>query len=218
MSPAHDLEHLVRQATAQLSAEYERMWQLAREDPGTSGDQAEQNWAELLSSWLPKTYHVATKGRIISSTGQTSGQVDVLVLSPSYATGLLSNKLYIASGVLAAFECKRTLRRDHIRRTVRTGANLARMIRSDGWVSHHIIYGLLAHSHELASNRIRSAEVLDESLAEADAKEVSNPRDCLDYVCVADLDTWSLMRHVRRIRENMEWQELLQTSYMRTLR
>src|ERR1700683_3961932 len=102
MTDKHDLDHLVRQATANMAAEYERMRLIAKEDPGTSGDQGEENWAELLAKWLPSTFHVKTKGRILSSTSQTSDQIDVLVLSPSYPKGLLTNKLYIAAGVLAA--------------------------------------------------------------------------------------------------------------------
>jgi hypothetical protein len=196
VNSSHDLEHLVRQATATMSAEYERMRRLAKEDPGTSGDQGEVNWAELLSKWLPGTFHVVTKGRIISSTGQTSGQVDVLVLSPSYPMGLLSNKLYIAAGVLAAFECKRTLRREHIIRSVRNGVELSRMTRADKCVPHHIVYGLLAHSHELASIRNTPAIVLEQALKKADSQEVTDPRDCLDFVCVPSLGTWSLMRVV----------------------
>ena len=81
MAEKHDIEHLMRQATSNMLAEYERMRKLAREDPGTSGDQGEENWAELIAKWLPATFHVVTKGRIISSTGQTSSQVDVLVLA-----------------------------------------------------------------------------------------------------------------------------------------
>jgi hypothetical protein len=194
MASKHDLEHLVRQATGNIAAEYERMRQIAKEDPGTSGDQGEENWAELLVKWLPGTFHVVTKGRILSSTGQTSDQIDVLVLSPSYPRGLLTNKLYIAAGVLASFECKRTLRREHIQKAVRSGVKLARMTAADSCVSHHIIYGLLAHSYGIGSDRTTPAAAVGAALAEADAKEVTDPRECLDFVCVPNLGTWSLTR------------------------
>src|SRR6266566_9125194 len=65
-SPSHDLEHLMRRSTAKMAADYERMRQLAREDPGTSGDQAEEDWAELISQWLPETYHVVKKAGFYS--------------------------------------------------------------------------------------------------------------------------------------------------------
>jgi hypothetical protein len=209
----HDLEHLVRQATANMSAEYERMRRMAKEDPGTSGDQGEENWADLLSKWLPGTFHVVTKGRIISSTGQTSGQLDVLVLSPSYPMGLLSNKLYIAAGVVAAFECKRTLRREHIRKTVRTGVKLSRMIQSDRFVPHHILYGLLAQSYQLSSIRKSPVTVVAEALQQADAEEVNDPHDCLDFVCVPNLGTWFLLRFAHPRRPQAK-KDLLTTTHM----
>lgn len=193
-SSSHDLEMLVKQATAKMAADYERMRRLAREDSGTSGDQAEEEWAALLSHWLPATYHVARKGRIIFSSGETSGQIDLLILSPSYPKGLLSNKLYLAAGVLAALECKRTLRRQNIRAAVQASVRLSNLARSDPRVRHHIIYGLLAHSHGLASKRNPPETVLAEALNQADAEEVTDPRDGIDLICVPPLGTWSLMR------------------------
>lgn len=62
-----------------MATEYARIQKRASEDPGTAGDQGEENWAELLRGWLPRTYEVVTKGRIISQDGHTSPQVDVLV-------------------------------------------------------------------------------------------------------------------------------------------
>lgn len=80
----HDLQDFMRQLSVEMSAEYERIQKRATEDPGTAGDQGEENWAELLRGWLPRTYEVVTKGRIISQEGVTSPQIDVLVLKGSY--------------------------------------------------------------------------------------------------------------------------------------
>jgi hypothetical protein len=190
----HDLTQLIQQATAELAAEYRRIRARAQEDPGTADDQGERNWADLLRSWLPKSYNVATRERIIFSNGQASGQVDVLVLSPSYPNGLLDKNLYLAAGVLAAFECKNTLRRQHIRRAVQASAALGRLSRADLSVKQHIVYGLLAHSHEIASIRRPPEEVIGAALTEADQAELDDPRDCLDFICVANLGTWALMR------------------------
>lgn len=195
-TPSHDLEMLVKQATAKMASDYERMRRLAKEDPGTSGDQAEEEWAELLSHWLPGTYHVVTKGRIIFSSGETSNQTDVMILSPSYPKGLLSNKLYLAAGVLAAFECKRTLRRQNIRRALQASVRMNSLARSDPRVSHHIIYGLLAHDHLLADKKQLPATVLVDALNEADEDEVTDPRDGIELVCVPTIGTWSLMRRI----------------------
>jgi hypothetical protein len=210
-SPSHDLEHLVKQATAKLAAEYERMRQLARDDPGTSGDQGEENWAELIRQWLPARYHVVTKGKVISSSGETSGQVDVLVLSPSYPNGLLSSKLYLGAGVLAAFECKRTLRRQNIRAAVKAGIRINSLARSDPRVRHQIIYGLLAHSHDLSRVKNPPEKVLEDALNQADMDEVTDPRDSIDIICVPPLGTWTLMRRALDLSKD---KGVLITSYM----
>jgi hypothetical protein len=210
-SPPHDLEYLVKQATAKLAAEYDRMRQVAKEDPGTSGDQGEENWKELLRQWLPASYHVETKGRIISSTGETSGQVDVVVLRPSYPNGLLSSKLYLATGVLAAFECKRTLRRENIKAAVKAGIRIKKLARSDQRVNHQIIYGLLAHSHDLWRAKKPPEQVLEEALNQADKYEVADPRDGIDMICVPPLGTWTLLRRAHDLSKD---KGIFLTSYM----
>jgi len=108
----------MRQISAEMSAEYDRIQMRATEDPGTAGDQGEENWAELLRGWIPRAYVVVTKGRIISQEGVTSPQIDVLVLKGAYPKKLLNKKLYLAAGVAAAFECKTTLKASHIEETI----------------------------------------------------------------------------------------------------
>ena len=114
----HDLHDFMRQISAEMSAEYNRIQMRATEDPGTAGDQGEENWAELLRDRLPRSFEVVTKGRIISQQGETSPQIDVLVLKGEYPTKLLNKKLYLAAGVAAAFECKTTLKASHIAEAV----------------------------------------------------------------------------------------------------
>ncbi len=165
-----------------------------REDPGTAGDQGEENWAELLRRWLPSTHHVVTKGRILGSDGQASPQVDVLVLSPYYPRGLLNKKLYIAAGVLAAFECKTTLRPPHIRKAVETAVSIAQLGRMD---NASIRYGLLAHSAHVPDRQTTAEEAVTRLLRKADQDLVRDIRDGMAYVCVADLGTWVMMQSIR---------------------
>jgi hypothetical protein len=138
--------------------------------------------------------------------------VDVLALSPSYPRGLLDNKLYIAAGVLAAFECKRTLRRKHIRMAVRTAAEIGLLSRADVGIPHHILFGILAHSHEIASAKRPAEVVLGGALVKEDEKYVHDPRDCLDFVCIPDLGTWSLTRFI--VRVDASGSAVVATSYM----
>jgi hypothetical protein len=190
----HDLAVLLQQAADEIASEYARIRVRTREDPGTAGDQGEENWAELLRRWLPATYHVVTKGRVIGVDGTASPQVDVLVLSPAYPRGLLRTKLYVASGVLAAFECKTTLRVTHIKKITETATAIGSINRQVEPLAHNIIFGILAHDHAAGSKRVPPEEALGDALYEADAALVENPLDSIDLVCVASLGTWVLLR------------------------
>lgn len=113
-NPEHDLHTFMAQITHEMASEYDRIYAKTCDDPGTAGDEGEENWATLLREWLPPAYHVATKGRLISSDGRMSPQIDVLVLKPFYPRKLQEKKVWLANGVAAVFECKTTLRAEHI--------------------------------------------------------------------------------------------------------
>ena len=191
----HDLYEFMRQLSDEMAAEYRRIQMRATEDPGTAGDQGEENWAELLRGWLPRTYEVVTKGRIISADGRTSPQVDVVVLKDVYPEKLLNQKLYLAAGVAAAFECKTTLKASHIEEAVKTCAeikNLYPVREGTPYKELHapIVYGLLAHSHSWQGNNSTPADNIARKLVTSDKLHVKHPREALDFLCVADLGTW----------------------------
>jgi hypothetical protein len=188
--------HGCSRTAAEIASEYQRIRSRVKEDPGTAGDQGEENWAAVLREYLPQTYHVRTKGRIVAANGKASRQVDVLVLSPSYPLALLDTKMYVAAGVLAAFECKITLRRKHIDSAVQRAAELSLLVRSDQHINRHIIYGLLAHSHALPDKRTTAGRSLTTTLIAADKKHVNDPRESLDLICVADLGMWEIGRRI----------------------
>ncbi len=191
----HDLHDFMRQLSVEMAAEYERIQRRAAEDPGTAGDQGEENWAELLKGWLPNSYTVVTKGRLIGSDGQTSPQVDVLVLKGSYPPKLRDKKLYLAAGVAAAFECKTTLKASHITEAVKTCVKVKELLRSRSGTPYKelyapMVYGLLAHSHSWNRPNSMPAERVSDTLVAADAEYVNHPRQCLDLICVANLGSW----------------------------
>ena len=149
----HDLYEFIQQLSDEMAAEYNRIQKRAAEDPGTAGDQGEENWADLLRGWLPRTYEVVTKGRIINQDGETSPQVDVLVLKGAYPKKLLTKKLYLAAGVAAAFECKTTLKAVHIDEAIETCVKIKNLYPAREGTPYKelhapIVYGLLAHSHD----------------------------------------------------------------------
>jgi hypothetical protein len=191
----NDLVDFMLAITQDMAREYHRIQRRAAEDPGTAGDQGEENWATLLRGWLPPTYQVVTKGRILNHEGITGPQVDVLVLSPAYPNHLLDKKLYLAGGVAAAFECKVTLRAEHIRQGVENSAEIRRLLPSrtgSPYKELHssVIYGLLAHSHVWKNENSKPLENVENHLHEADHQIIEHPRETLDLLCVADLATW----------------------------
>jgi hypothetical protein len=195
VSPEHDLFTYMRQFTDELGSEYGRIRARGAEDPGTAGDQGEENWAELLREWLPSSYTVVTKGRLLAHDGSTSRQLDVLVLDPSYPPFLRGKNYYMLGGVAAVFECKTTLRSAHIGdamgRCKEVKALAQSRVRSTpvSELRGGIMYGLLAHSHEWQQPSSQPKTNIHNALQEGiDALE--HPRDMPDIVCVADVGAW----------------------------
>ena len=191
----HDIHDFIASSQRTIEEEYVRIQKRATEDPGTAGDQGEENWAALLRSWLPSYFHVVTKGRILTDSDYASPQVDVLVLMPSYPTILLDKKLYLSGGVAAAFECKTTLKAEHVKSAVETSTllrkNLPKRIGSPyRELTSTVLYGLLAHSHCWKGDKSTPVENIESSLWAADEQFVSHPNECLDVICVSDLGTW----------------------------
>lgn len=192
----HDLYDFMRQISAEMAAEYNRIQMRATEDPGTAGDQGEENWAELLRDWLPRTYEVVTKGRIISQEGATSPQIDVLVLNGAYPKKLLNKKLYLAAGVAAAFECKTTLKASHISEAMENCAKIKSLYPNRTGTPYKelhspLVYGLLAHSHVWKGESSTPEQNIEQKLQEVDGLWVTHPRLQLDLLCVADLAAWT---------------------------
>lgn len=196
--PGHDLEVFLNQDLNEMASEYARIFARATEDPGTAGDEGEENWAQLLRSWLPDSYTVVTKGRILGADGRASPQVDLIVLKPSYPPRLIHKKMYLVSGVAAVFECKTTLKRSHLSTAAKTAAALRKLSSPREGTPHRELtgspmYGVLAHSHAWKSPASTPLRHVKGAL-EQDAAAAAQPRDLLDLVCVADLGAWLLVK------------------------
>lgn len=198
---SNDLIDFMNSATRQMADEYDRIQKRATEDPGTAGDQGEENWATLFKNWLPHTFHIVTKGRILSHKGIASPQVDVIILQPEYPKHLLDKKLYLAGGVLAAFECKVTLKASHIEEFVKNSVEIKNLLYEQKGtpykeIQSSIIYGLLAHSHSWKNDNSKPIENIEQTLWNADTKNVTHPIQMPDLICVADLACWSVSKMV----------------------
>ena len=201
----HDLYDFMRQLSDEMAAEYNRIQRWAAWDPGTAGDQGEENWAELLRGWLPRTYEVVTKGRIISQDGRMSPQIDILVLKNVYPKKLLNKKLYLAAGVAAAFECKTTLTAAHIEKSVKTCIEVKDLYPVGEGTPYRelhtpVVYGLLAHSHSWKRPKSTPEDNIERKLRKTDKAHVSHPRLGLDLLCVSDLTTWTLFKVAQGIK------------------
>lgn len=197
-SATHDLESFMKSATDFMASEYKRIRNRTSDDPGTAGDEGEENWAALLRDWLPSTYTVVTKGRILTPDGRVSRQVDVLVLKGAYPKKLLemNTKMFLSTGVAAAFECKTTLKSAHIEKAVRTCVeikNLYSIRTGTPYKELHspIMYGLLAHSHSWKSDNSTPVQNIEGKWMKSDYEFAQHPRLALDLICVSDLGVWS---------------------------
>lgn len=196
----NELHDAIEQVSRRIQDEYGRIQRRATEDPGTAGDNGEENWKELLGNWLPASYPVVTKGRILNTHGECSPQVDVLVLSPAYPKAMIGTKEYLAGGVLAAFECKLTLTAKHVREAVETSAAIARLVSEEPGKTPYeelrnpVVYGLLSHSHSWRSENSSPMENVEKALHDEIDKVCHHPRELLDLICIADCATWSSQR------------------------
>lgn len=218
-SKSHDLFDFMSQISEEMSSEYQRIQKRATEDPGTAGDQGEENWAELLKEWLPPTYHVVTKGRIISHEGNASPQIDLIVLKSSYPKKLLNKKLYLAAGVAAVFECKVTLKAHHITESLENCLAIKSFFSQRKGspfkeLNTPIIYGLLAHSHSWKGDNSTPVENIMNKLFEEDLKLVDHPRKMIDLVCIADIGTWVASKRVALVPNQRLSPELVGYSLM----
>jgi len=114
---------------------------------------------------------------------------------PSYPRILLDKKLYLSGGVAAAFECKTTLKAEHVRDAVSKCASLRKSLpKREGTpykeLNSTIIYGLLAHSHVWKGDKSTPIQNVEGSLWEADEQFVDHPIECIDVLCVSDLAAW----------------------------
>lgn len=197
--PPHDLAVFMRQDAAEMQSEYDRIRATSREDPGTAGDQGEENWAQLLRKWLPESYAVRVKGRLLAASGARSRQVDLIVLRPGYPRRLLDKKLYLLDGVAAVFECKNTLKAEHLARSFdrvrvindlapRTGTPFAETVPA-------VFCGVLAHSCVWQSANSKRLQRVD-ALLQKGLGTAARIKDCPSpsLVCVADLACWSAHR------------------------
>jgi hypothetical protein len=155
--------------------------------------------------------HIPSSRKVeLFEDGTSSPQVDVLVLKPSYPLGLRHEKYILVGGVVAAFECKLTLRKEHIDQAFRVGAEIKRKARVETGTPYDEltsspIYGLLAHSHAFRGQH--PSWKIHDAVEQLQTKHVKHPREFLDIICVADAATLPMGKHVL-IGPNLDQHEI----------
>jgi len=79
--------------------------------PGTKGDASEAVWLQLLDTYLPKRYQVAT-AHVVDSRGVFSEQIDVVVFDRQYSPFIFhyqGQTIVPAESVYAVFEAKQSI-------------------------------------------------------------------------------------------------------------
>jgi hypothetical protein len=225
-STRHDFQEFMDLVKIQLSAGYFNISKRTKEDPGTAGDQAEEDWASFLREWLPATYQVVTKGRIINPEGIASPQIDILVLHPNYPKKLLAQKHYFSGGVVAAFECKLNARPSDIKRAFESASIIKKLISPSvgnpfDELYHSPFYGLLAHTTTI-KDRVNNGVygVINKYRTEF----AEHPREMLDIICINTDSTYALKKYVfisnkaseygREVLKEMNLKEAICTMYL----
>lgn len=131
------------------------------------------------------------------------------MLSPEYPERLINCKEYLAGGVVAAFECKLTLKRNHIKDLMETSKIITGLAlkeygtpRKD--LKRKIFYGLLAHSHVWKGEKSQPKINIRSAINEYDFEIIKHPIEMPDLICVSDLGTWNSMKIIVPPQENYE--------------
>lgn len=178
-----------------MQMEYDRIFGSSVRDPGTAGDEGEENWANLLREWLPPKYAVQTKGVLINPRGEKSPQADVVVLKPGYPKALQKHKTWLADGVAAIFECKNTLKTKDIQDSIVRSRDFKRLVSAHATstpfrdLHSPLVYGVLAHSHSWKSERSDPLGNVEKALQDPE-KVIVDPKHLIDFLCVSDLGFW----------------------------
>jgi hypothetical protein len=185
--------------TRSIAEDYERLHAEARRDPQRSGHGGEETWARLIREWLPPTYEVATRRYIVPEEGDETFETDIVVFNPAYPQRLRDRRDVLAGGVAAAFSVKLTLNAAGIQDGARRAALLRRSTKKRyGTARAELLgpfaVGLLAHSHSWNRPGSRPLENISQAAWDLDHGEVTHPRESLDMLCVADLNTWTRTR------------------------
>jgi hypothetical protein len=183
----------LEKVTADIAADYERL--RAGEDPQWAGHGGEETWARLFQDWLPPAYEVGIRKYIVPEEGDEKFETDLVVFNPAYPERLRSRVDVLAGGVAAAFSVKLTLNVEGLRDGIKRAAKLRRATKARAGTARTELLGafpvgLLAHSSFWKKPGSKPEENITRAFRKLDGELARHPRESLDFLCVADLNTW----------------------------
>lgn len=104
----------------QLREERDKFKVTSNANPDSAGESTEDVFAALIRKIIPDEFKVVTRARIEFEDPKDSPQLDLVILKPGGEKRLNNLKSYPRSSVLAAFECKLTLRKRDLEKAVAT--------------------------------------------------------------------------------------------------
>ncbi len=180
---------------------YEREQEVARQPGRTqeTGHSVESHWDEVLTDWLPPQYEIGKRKYLLLETedgSHVTKETDLVVFHPTYPEKLRKKHHVLASGVAAAFSVRRTIGRNDIAEAYEEGATLRQGMKiREGTIEAHLVppvfFGLLGDSHDWKAPASTPKENIKTITYELDRDLVKSPREGLDFLCVADLGSWS---------------------------
>jgi hypothetical protein len=134
--PTVDLKLLFADTQRRLAAQLQQA-RSAIGHPGDKGTVSENEWLELLTSFLPQRYCVA-KATVVDSTGATSDSIDLVIFDRQYSPLVFEQRgfRYVAAeAVYAVFEVKQALNAAHVDYAAEKAASVRRLKRTSAAVT-----------------------------------------------------------------------------------
>ncbi|MGV0581914.1 DUF6602 domain-containing protein [Mycolicibacterium elephantis] len=164
-----------------------------------TGHGVESVWLKTLTQWLPPQYEIGRRKYLMLETEDgppLTTETDLVVFHPHYPTALREEHHVLASGIAAAFSVKRTIGRKALVEAYEAAITLRRGMRiREGTEKAYLVppvsYGLLGHSHDWKGDNSTPSENVQAITNELERELVAAPREGLDFICIADLGTWT---------------------------
>lgn len=183
-----DTLHLMENWEYLLRRERKRIQRRSNRNPATAGHLSERFWIKVLKEFLPPQFAVVQTAHLSFPDISQSPQIDIAILKPGTSPAMVESGFYHTESIIAGFECKLTLTRDSIRKTIENCGKLKRAFPAGSGTGANelkppFLYGLLAMGHHIRNKEKEAADSVKDALASYSAS-LLHPREMLDLLVV----------------------------------